>query len=398
MPNTQKFIDDFNRHSPFEHLFQHGIKPEEIKGAIIKSFSPYFKNKQQLEKIAMTHLVVGWVNFMLFQRDAWAKEQFEKLLQLYNNVKEKNSELLFNTIVDLLPDIAQTITRFWSIQKLETSKDDLENDEYLEACLSLIGQIIEGLTKTYIKLTLILNRINTGKKFNIDSISEFDLGLMIDELIRHTDFPDLLCPPPWSVRLNQWRNIAYHHTAKVSNNDFIMTYGKGRRIKSITLTKEELWLVTKRILSVYNAFRNAELVILFDNLEEYQDTCRKREPLDLRLRNEVKYLELCTGINSQGFRILELIVEENSSKLILQDMFIDDVRNRACHASMFLYHLWMATEKDDLYINYHQQDGTLILKASVKGHVCKLISDGQKTIGYLAEKAVFDFINCQENL
>lgn len=393
MTIIKNFIEDFNVHSPFETFYKHGIKPDDIKPAIVKTLSPYFNSIENLEELSTSHLVAGWVNFMLFKRDRWFLNKFEKCLDLYNKAKLKNSKLLFSSIIEILPYLNQAVTKFWSVKNLEIDKSNLENEEYLESCLTMIGQILEGLTKSYLKLTLSVTKIDRDEEFDIQNIFEQDLGVIINELIEKTNFEELFKPPPWDLKLNQWRNIAYHHTAHVQNQKFVLVYKSVGNKNSIILTRSELFTAVKTLYNVYNTFRNVEFIFIYNNLKEYQEECKLHKPIDYEIRNEVKYLELCSNINSQGFKIIDLIINDDSAILLLQDMICGNIQERSIHSSMFLYHLWMYTDKDNLMIEYRNKKGDKILQSNTNSSVCKSIGLGKESIDYLAEKVEFKLFN-----
>ncbi len=396
MVNNKAFLDDFSTHSPFEAFYKHGIKPEDIKSAIIQTLSPYFQNHNRLEEYATSWLVSGWVNFSLFKPNKWHLDKFEKCLSLFNQAKSQN-DTCYSVIVDWVPEINQSLTRFWSFKNLSQDLEQLEIQEYLEENLKIIGQILEGVTKSYLKLLLHLNRLIRNKEASKESIINLDLGVIVDELISTTDFPELFCPPPWDIRLNQWRNISYHHNAKVVGDKIICWYGKEPNIKKISLTRDELTEVVKSIVGIYNTFKNVEFVFVFDNLPEYQEECGKRDHGDFVIREEVELLELFSGINSQGFKVINFTKNDDCSNLILEDLTEEEPRKRAIHSSQFLYHLWTYTQSNEVRIEYRLLDGSSYFISSANGEVCRKISTNEKPIEYLAENATFKVLHDPEN-
>lgn len=393
MSNYDSFLEDFSANSPFDTFYKHGINPEDIKPAIIETFSPYFTDKKRLEEYSIIHLLSGWVNFMLFSRDRWFLYRFEKCLQLFNEAKATDKDSVFRVIVDWLPELNDSLTKFWSFKNLERDHDELEIEEFLEDSLSLIGQVLEGVTKTYLKLVLNINRIRTSTKFSFSEINKLDLGPIVNELIEKTEFPELFRPPPWNIRLNQWRNIAYHHNARIEKDTFLCWYGKEPNVKTITLNRTGLTQVTKSMLNIFNTFRNVETVFLFDNLVDFQEECGKRKVRDFLIREEVRLIELFTEINSQGFKIIDFHKDNNSAFMVLEDMTEGNSKMRAAHSSMFLYHLWLHTRTSSLSIEYRAKNGKPTLRSKVDDAICKEIASGKQDIEYLAEKAEFTFLS-----
>ncbi len=221
-----KLIENFDNNNPILEFIKKGIKPEDIKEAVLKSLRPYFKDENALNALAMNQLIGGWLNFELFKRDAWYFDKFEKCLNLFNEAFDNDKQKCISAIVDYLPEISQSISRYWSFLKLEVDKNGLEIDEYLEENLKNIGQLLEGIIKTYLKLLLHITLIKLDKPINQNQIKLMDLGAIIDVLIKKTDFPELFQPVPWNLRLYQWRNIAYHHSAVIENDKIKCWYKK----------------------------------------------------------------------------------------------------------------------------------------------------------------------------
>jgi len=104
-------------------------------------------------------------------------------------------------------------------------------------CLRNIGDLTEGLIKPYLKVLLRQIKIGDGIEGLVENINTLDLGQIVNELIQN-DYTDLLVPAPWNIRLNQWRNIAYHHSAKIVDNKIVCWYG----IPPTTLVQIRFWI------------------------------------------------------------------------------------------------------------------------------------------------------------
>lgn len=390
MKNYDEFIEDFATHSPFEAFYQRGIKPNEIKDAIIESLYPYFENKTRLIEYSMTWLIAGWVNFSKFNTNPWHMEKFQKCLTFLNKAKNNNVPC-FSVIADWLPEFNEGLTRFWSFKRLSQDLSMLNKYEFLEESLKLIGQVLEGITKNYFNFMLHVSRLSRGKKTTKDNIKNLDLGVVINELINSTDFPELLSPPPRGIKLNDWRNIAYHHNAKVKGDEYVCWYGKAPNLKEFSIDRGELLETIRFIININNLFRNLEFIFIFDNLPECQLEIEKKGGSSPELRQEVKLLELFSGVNSQGFKIIDYQEELNCSKLTIQDLTDADIRERACHSSQFLYTLWFYTSSEKVMIEYRLKNGKPYLISKTDESVCNKIAKNEKGLDYLAEKVEFEF-------
>ena len=245
-------------------------------------------------------------------------------------------------------------------------------------------------------MLLQLNRQNRGKQSSKEDIDKLNFGAIIDELMTTTNCPEFFCPPPWNIRLNQWRNIAYHHNVKVENSNIICWYGKEPNIKEISLTREDLFSVVKSIVNTYNTVKNVEVVFVFDNLPEYQEECKKRNLNNVTIRKEVELMKLFSGINSQGFEIIAFSEKNDEAYITIKDLTDGEAQRRAIHSSQFLYMVWLFTKSHKVTIEYKLKDGTTYLVSSTTENICEKIANGAEDISYLAEKVSFNLVKDKE--
>lgn len=384
----EAFIKEFRESSPFEELYRNGFEAKDLKRLIINTLDPYFQDKDSLEKYSTETLIAGWINFVKFKEDEWALENFKYCLELFNESKKQSNDV-YTIILSWMPSINDSLTKFWSFKKLASDLDELAPEEHLEESLKIIGQVLEGIIKNYLKLLVHLNRELRGKETSKEIIDNLKLGSLVNELKTTSKFPELLSPPPWGLALNQWRNIAYHHNAKIIEETIICSYGEAPNIKEIHLTRNELTTLVKRICSIYNAFKNSEFIFVFDNLAEYQNHFKSTSTADFTLRKEVLLIELFSGINSQGFIIIDYNHTENNASLVLQDLTAKDSTRRSIHSSQFLYQLWMYSGADNVSIEYRLNNGQPFLLSNTNKEVCEKISNNTENISYLAEKVEF---------
>jgi len=236
----ERIVSAIKGESPFLKMIKLGLKPKEIKEAVIESLEPYFDNKDVLEQLAIKALLPESVNLLKLQKEKWFFALFEKCLFSYRSAKSKNQQVCFESFALWQSQILQAVSKYWSVLHLEFDKKFLEIEEFLHECLGNIGDIAEGIMKPYLKVLLHQIRIANGIKTSFQDVNSLDLGQIVNELIEKSNYADLFMPPPWNVRLNQWRNIAYHHTAKPENNTIVCWYGKAPNIKRIRLSRKEL--------------------------------------------------------------------------------------------------------------------------------------------------------------
>lgn len=146
MEKYERIISTTNE-SPLLKMIELGLKPQEIKEAVIKSLEPYFDNKEILEQFAIEALVPESINLLKLKKDKWFFEIFKKCLFTYRSAKNKDPQSCFESFALWQSRISRSISKFWSVLHLELNKNVLDIEEFFHECLRNIGDIIEGLTK-----------------------------------------------------------------------------------------------------------------------------------------------------------------------------------------------------------------------------------------------------------
>ena len=374
MKKYERVISTIKEESPLLKIIQIGLKPEEIKEAVIESLEPYFDNKDILEQFAIEALVPESINLLKLQQDKLFLKMFEKCLSTYGLAKSRDMQSCFESCALWQSQILQSLSEYWSVLHLEVDKDVLDTEEFLHECLRNIGDIIEGLTKPYLKVLLhqikIANRIKTSFG-NIDSL---DLGQTVDELIQKSSYADLFMPSPWNIRLNHWRNIAYHHSARIENNKIICWYGKAPNIKEIRLSRNELLQVVHTIFKVYKSLKLAYTLFFVDNIKEID---RLSTSLEIEVRGEAKFLNFAAGLASQGFEVVEYKKSFDEAKLVVKDVSNLNPDKRRLHASQFLFPLWLLTRSKRVIVEYREKNNTPNLLVSINSTTCEKIYTGK---------------------
>jgi len=368
MKKYERIISNIKEESPLLKMIESGLKPEEVKEAVIESLELYFDNKGILEQFAIESLVPESINLLKLQKDKWLFRMFEKCLLTYRLAKSKDSQSCYESCTLWQPQIFQSLSEYWSVLYLEVDKNNLEIEEFLHECLRNIGDIIEGLTKPYLKALLHQIRIANGIKTVLGDINSLDLGTIVNELIQKSGYANLFMPPPWNITLSQWRNIAYHHTAKIENNEIICWYGRTPNIKEIRLSRSKLLQVVQTALNVYGAIRLAHTLFFVDNLKEIN---RFSPPVEVR--DKAEFLNFAAGLASQGFEIVEYKKNADEVKLVVKDVSNLNPKQRRFHASQFLFPLWLLTKSKQMIVEYREKDNTPNLLVSVNSIICEKI-------------------------
>ena len=204
--------------------------------------------------------------------------------------------------------------------------------------------------------------------------SSITLGRLVGELFDSLGFTELLAPPPWGVRLNQWRNMAQHHRTRVEGNTIIGFFGEPPNEKTLPLSRDDLMEALRSIVAIFNAIKLARTIFCIDNIEQIRPLLPK-----IPLREDARLLSLVTGISSQGFKVTNILLTDTESILELIDLQ-DTSKQRVIHASQFLLPLWTNTERANLIIRYSNQLGDYTAEFRTTGKACSQLSNNEITL------------------
>lgn len=374
MNKYERILSSIKEQTPLLKMFERGVKPEEVRAAIIELLEPYFDNRDVLERFATEALVTESINLLKLKEERPFFEMFEKCLYTYHCAKVKDSETCFKCCADWQPKIVESVCRCWSVSHLEVDKDGLEIQEFLHECLSNIGDVVEGLMKPYLKVLLQQIRIIRGSKITFREIEDLDLGGIVNELIETSGYPDLFIPGPWRIRLNQWRNIAYHHSARVDRDKIICWWGKQPDIREIELSRGEMLEVVHTNYEVYRVLHLAYTLFFVDNVKEIKRLCSS---LKVEVRSEAEFLSFAAGLSSHGFEIVEFKKSSDEVRLVVKDVSNLEPDERRYHASQFLFPLWHMTRSKKVITEYREKDDTPNLLVSISSTICEKIFNGE---------------------
>lgn len=378
MKKISKKLDDFEKSSPLSIFYDFGLEPNDIKGSIIESFSDYFENKENLESNAVSDLVNNWLAYLTVNRDFPDSITYiSSILKICNDAKKVNESEAINSYINWYPQISQSISRFWSINNNQFAPKETSDEDFFEESLKMIGQTIEGLSKPFLKLLLQLNRIKRKKPYDFVDLQNKDLGVVIDELINTSDLNELLVFN--SIRLNQWRNIAYHHNSKIVNEKLICWYKKDNQNIEISLDRTDVHNLLDKIVLTFKLLRISETIFCFDNIQKIQQASDFVNDDNINIRQESKLLDLYSTIGSQGFKVLDITFNKSEAYLKLKDLQdYSYFQKRAIHSTQFLYHLWLFSGSTKLVVEYNLYDGQKYLAAEIESSIFSDLKEDKK--------------------
>jgi hypothetical protein len=345
-----------------------GINPKDIKNAVIDTLSPYFENNKILIKYSIDLLLPEFINLMKLKQDNWSFKMFESCFYTYRMAKNKNQLKCFESMAFWQKYIEESILKFWTIYNLERDKNMLESDKMVFECFRNIGDILEGLNKPYLKSLLCQIKIINGVTIDYQTIGNSELGKIVNKLIKQAKFPELFSPPPLKIKINQWRNIAYHHNFRLVNDTILLWYGKGKNRVETMIPKDHILQIAKQIFNCFKIQKLSHDIFFIDNIEAIKNYLPN---MDDTIRFEALFTNIASGITSQGFEIINLEQNLDEAKLIVKDLTDFNSYERCTHASQFLYSLWLITKAKSLSVEYRGNDGTAKVLFKINSDVCK---------------------------
>lgn len=356
-----------------------GMSPDEMKQSIVGVLEPFFHNQDILAEMALGALVSEAVNVAKLQNDDWAYDMFQHCLDVHRAAYSKSNDASLAASASWEEAIWHGLSTYWCAFHLEVPKDNLELDVFTFEAFRNIGALIESSIQPLLRALLHQIRIRDGIADADARLTKMDLGVVVNELIRTSGFADLFVPPPWNVQLNQWRNIAQHHSASVEDTVIVCKYGNEPRIREIRLTRDDLAAVAYRLFGIFDALKTARTLFLVDNIR----AARHFLP-NLALRPEMSILNFASIVATQGFEVVDMAVTDDEALAILKDVTDRDPYARRIHASQYVYQLWVHTKKPRLKIEYREKDNTRSLLAIAWAEDCERIDRAELEFGQLA--------------
>ena len=353
MDKWRKIVTGVREFSPLLQMAEMGMSPEEMKQAVVDTLGPFFENPDIAGDLAVPALVGDAVNAWLLERDPWALDMCRRCLDLHRSAQDVAGEESVRACAIWEPAVCHGLREHWSAFHLEVSKDNLAINEFRYAMLDNLGAVIEAGLGPHLRELLHQVRLRDGVANAEHGLQRMTLGEVVQELGETSGFPELVAPPPWRLRLNQWRNIAKHHSSQVDGDTIVCWYGRPPSLKEIRLTRDELQTVAVRIVSVFRAVKLARTIFFIDNVE----VARTFLP-DVDIPLETELLNFSCAIATQGFEVVHARVTEEEASVTVKDASHLDPERRRLHASQFVYPLWLHTSCPRVVVEYQERDGT----------------------------------------
>jgi hypothetical protein len=376
-----KMLQSVRQFSHLLDLAECGLSPSEVKRAIIETLSPYFEHQNVLHDLAVEVLAPEAVNAQRIEHDPWVKMILLHVLQIYRAAAIADEEACFRGIASWQQEIYQGLSEFCSLFYLELDKSDLPLDEFKYEVFRNIGTVVEASLQPLLRELLLQVRIARRKQNVSAGIRSMSLGTLVGELHDTSGLPDLVAPPPQHIRLNQWRNMAQHHSSWVHAGKIIARFGTEANEQVIEFSRDELLDALKRIGSIYSTVRMAHMIFTVDNMDKVQPYLGAG-----KVRDDIKIFSLATALATQGFELKDISIEEQSVTAAVQDVTDCDPNARVAHATQFPYSLWCHFPKDEAAVVYLDRAGTPKLKITAKGKDCESVKKEEIPFEALADR------------
>lgn len=378
-------LQEIQKRDPFSELLERGYSREELKESIKEALAPHFQNEDILEENYPV-LISEVVNLSFIYSESYAKEIFSKVKRLYRRAASEEPKYCFKACARFESDTTQGLSRLWSQMYLEHDKADLPLEELRQEAFRNIGDLIEGSLKPYLQELVLQNRFLRGKTDTYEDVVQLDLGNLVHELKQTTDLKGALEPHPWELRLNDWRNIAQHHTSEVDGDEIVGYYEVGSTEEEVRLTRREIVDATFKTALIFKSIRTARTLFVVDHMNEIKPHISE----DPELRPDMRVLSFAMAIGPEGFELIDLKVEEDSAEAVVRDRTEEPIKKRMIHASQFVYPVWKNLKKQNIELKFQDSDGNLVLTSKVNGDVCESIAEGQIPFSELANESEFE--------
>lgn len=380
---TEAVLNYAVRPNPLLSLAEDGHSPEEIKQGIIAALRPYFRNQDLIERHAIDFLAGEVVNLAHVQSDPYSQAVFEHARELYLHAYAIDREATIRCCADSEAHIASGVAEYWSLLYLEIPKNELDLPELKHEIFRHIGTMLEACIQPILKEMLVMLRIARGKTRNYADTLDVSLGQVVGELADATRREDIYSPLPWSIPLNQWRNISQHYKATTTGEQVMIVAGKGKNQKRLSLSRDELHQILRMVTSHHRAVRLTRSLFFTDNLVEIGPLLTDVSP-----RPESAIFTFVVAVSTQGFKVMDVQLTTSEVQVWLTDLRPESQPERMIHASQLVYPLWINTGATVSRIHYLKSAEDAAVTFSATAEDCAAFANETISTGEFATRVM----------
>ncbi|WNS41576.1 hypothetical protein [Paenibacillus sp. MMS20-IR301] len=374
-----------------QDLITLGNQPSVVKEAIVSHLSQYFDNHEKLIEYATSSEILSTFEFVVrYHYDEVFLNGLKEVLACYREAYSTNSVETLNIILSTHKEFSQKENLMWTVKQNAPNGQISDFYDSVITYMKHIGDNLEIGTKHIVYEICVLLKLIDGKTYDYEKIQKYDFGVAISNVLDKIQFTNLLKTNPLSLKLSDWRNIAYHHSYEIEGDKVICGYGKNN--VKFELTLDELKSYVHQVVRTSNVFNIARCIFVFDNLDSI--SLLKQPTLQpIEFRKPMLINQFRISLMSQGFNLLQFQEEDDSVTVVVNDLMNDgaldpkDQQQREIHSSQFLYNVWCISSKEILSVIYLTKNGEKKLKSTIAGDVCRTITND---ISYLAHHVQFE--------
>lgn len=367
----------------FEHFtkaLKGGVAPAELKEAVVAVLDPYVQDKDLLWEHAVSRLAneaLCIANLNL--RPEW-KDLLVKAFEIRNAAISTAPTQAYQVICDFEICIREAQRKYSMLILFEQPKDGLKTDEYAFEMFRLIGGLIESTIQPFIKEIYCLAEINAGQTKNTQNVIDADLGQIVEQFSRLNCFPTLLMPGGWGVRINQWRNIAQHHSFSVTGERIEATYGKSTPKKSISIGRDDLFSLSKELVRRLGALKSSRELTILNNIEQLRGSLP-----DIEIDIYSIATELAAAFATQGFTLTGLEDANGviSAKILDANPTQGDIRK--IHCSQFVLPIGARFPQRGIEVTYESDASAEKFKFSITAESNRILGELHSPFEKLAD-------------
>ena len=261
---------------------------------------------------------------------------------------------------------------YGQLGKFEADPEELDLEEFKFERFRIIGTLIEASIQPFLKEFICILQ-QRYEQTQLEEVDKMYLGAIMSQIEREIGPHNLITPQPWNIKLNQWRNIAQHHSAKVKDGRIICSFAKG---KSISLTREDLQVLAIEVMRRLSILKGARELFILNSIEDLQDFSRATEPPDF----ETKILELASAFATQGFRTVNVDEKEKTIMYELEDLRPQQGDSRLFHSAQFVVPIGTRFPQKDVNIIYRNKYGICFTVSAPGKALSKFIKSGENLV------------------
>jgi len=394
MDNIKKILEAIKKDRILLNSTAEGNNPQKIKNIIIDSFTPYFENIDNLKKYAIDLMAAETINLANISDNPDFMNIVEDNLSLYRKSKATNMKDCFQSFAFWHSDVLEANNDFWSIVAFDTDINNKDIRDVHYYSMRNIGEIIEYLIKPFLKVILHQIFVANNDKRKDEYINSLSIGNIIDIISRSNMLDNALCPKPWNLGLNQWRNIAFHGSFRVEGDVLKCRYGKNKQ-RTIILKKEETLDILYKTNKIYAALKLAYTIFFVDNIDNikcYIDVSK------IKNRIEGDLISFASALATQGFQIMDFEYDNEMAKLSIKDSLNIKNNDRCLHSTQFLYPVWIMTKSKNVKVIYIDYENMPILESAVEAKLCERVFNGELEIYDISKKMDLFYIQQRKKI